>query len=102
MMPSTPKLRTLEQLFGLLAWGSFGLGAVAVLGLFALSLLAEPQTSPEQFLLRLALILACALVPTALFRALAALCRRERARRRPGPPGLIGSLSLFEDSTLGK
>src|SRR5512144_1511366 len=102
MMPSAPTLRTLERVFVLPAWGAFGLGAAAVLGLCGLALLAEPPTPPEQFLVRLAVILAASLVPMALFRGIAGMCRRRRARLQARPATLVRSLSMFEDSTLGQ
>jgi len=100
-MPPVQKLRSLEKLCAALAWTSFGLGATAILGMCAVSLLTTPPVTPEQFLLRLAVILAASLIPTAVFRGLVALLRRRRARHPSGDPGVLRSLSPLEDSTLG-
>jgi hypothetical protein len=92
----------LEPVLAMLAWASFGLGAAGVLGLCAFALFAEPAMAPEQFLVRLAIILASSLVPTSVFRLLAALGRRRRARNRADGPGILGSLAPLGDSTLGQ
>ncbi len=99
-MPFTQTLRTLEQVFGLLSWGAFGLCAAGVLGLSALALTSEPAPAPEVFLLRLGVVLAATLVPTLLFRLAAHACRRMRAWRGPSPPTVLGGFSPFEDSTI--
>jgi hypothetical protein len=58
--------------------------------------------APEQFLVRLAFILASSLVPTAAFRLLAAWGRRRRTRSGTGAPNILESLAPLEESTLGR
>ncbi len=100
-MPFAARLRKLEQVFALLAWGSFGLGALAFISLCVYSLLLEQAPAPENFLARLGVVLGATLVLTIAFRTLAWLCRWWRARVRTHTTSRIGPFVPFEDSTLG-
>jgi hypothetical protein len=96
-----PKLRACERALTLLAWVSFGLGALAILFLSLEALLTQRAPAPEDFLTGLAVILVASLVPTLCFQLLAEWCRRRRARLPAALTENPASFHALEDSTLG-